>query len=68
MERVTETGRQVEAFDAARANLHSSLRPLAAAVLARQRSTCSARILDGRLFNGWRSGGDLTAWVSGLKL
>lgn len=33
-----------------------------------QDSAPGARILDGRLLNGWLSEGDLTAWVSGLKL
>ena len=31
-------------------------------------SAPGAKILDGRLFNGQLSEGDLTAWVSGLKL
>ncbi len=43
----------------------SSLGSTAAAL---QSSAPGARILDGRLLNGRLNEGDLTAWVSGLKL
>lgn len=41
---------------------------LGSTAAALQSSAPGARILDGRLLNGRLNEGDLTAWVSGLKL